>query len=164
MIKIAYIDMDGVIANWERWFEVDMGYQWSEFRDRVPDKAERIQIRLEMVERKMYQNLEVLPDAKELVDYVISNYDDYTILSACGKYSSLEVSFQKQLWLETHFPELLKNKPNFVTGPNDKSYYASHDSILIDDHIHCITPFINNGGQGILHTSTKETIKQLKQL
>ena len=51
-----------------------------------------------------------------------------------------------------------------LTRAVDKAKYANKDSILIDDRKQNIDHWIESGGIGILHTSAKDTIKQLKKL
>ena len=46
----------------------------------------------------------------------------------------------------------------------DKQKYAAPNHILIDDRKSNIDQWVSRGGVGILHTSTADTIRQLKKL
>jgi hypothetical protein len=61
---------------------------------------------------------------------------------------------QKLLWLNKH---RIPYKANFVRNKEEKAQYANPTSILIDDSIGCIAPFIAAGGHGILHTNSSNT-------
>jgi hypothetical protein len=69
-------------------------------------------------------------------------------------FQAQEAKTQKLKWLA------MKNIPykaNFVNDKVSKSKYATPMSILIDDSVGCISPFIAKGGHGILHTNSSET-------
>jgi hypothetical protein len=72
----------------------------------------------------------------------------------------VEAKRQKLLWLDKHN---IKYKPNFVRTKTEKAQYATEHSILIDDSVGCINPFNSKGGQGILHTSARDSLEQLSR-
>ena len=51
------------------------------------------------------------------------------------------------------------NKANFAKDGRDK-----RPNLLIDDHVKNIDAFKKAGGLGIVHTSARNTIKELKKL
>jgi hypothetical protein len=68
---------------------------------------------------------------------------------------------QKLKWLkEKNIPY----KANFVHNKEQKAQYATSRSILIDDSVGCISPFIAAGGHGILHTNSSDTISILDSI
>jgi hypothetical protein len=59
---------------------------------------------------------------------------------------------QKMLWLEKHD---INFKANFVRTKTEKADYATKYSILIDDSIGCIEPFIEKGGNAFLYVDSE---------
>jgi hypothetical protein len=55
-------------------------------------------------------------------------------------------------------------KKIYFAAASFKHQYASKNKILIDDRLDTIKNWINKGGIGIYHTSTKQTINELKKL
>lgn len=106
-----------------------------------------------------WANLEWCEDGRELWDY-ISKYRPY-ILSAPSREESSKIG--KRMWLEKHLPKVESHKIIFCPRW-EKMKYANENSLLIDDMESTIEEWEQNGGIGILHTSTKSTIKQLKKL
>lgn len=93
-----------------------------------------------------------MPKAKELVEILLSYTDliDLSILTSVGQfYNAPDIRYQKSLWLEDNFPELL-NIPFVTTSSGkDKAKFAHKNSLLIDDHIPNIEHFTNSGGYAI---------------
>jgi hypothetical protein len=69
-----------------------------------------------------------------------------------------EAKAQKMHWLNKHN---IPYKANFVRTKTEKAQFAGSTSILIDDSVGCISPYIAAGGHGILHTNSSETISIL---
>lgn len=146
-----YLDMDGVICNFDKAFREISG---------SPD--DRVRFKTAINDYKIFRHLEYMPDAEELLTHVRSIVDvDIEILTSMGTFDPFlgkEVKRQKTNWLA----ERNINYPrNFVRSKVEKSKYATETSILIDDSIGCIDPFVAKGGEGILHKSTAETIPLL---
>lgn len=105
--------------------------------------------------------LEPLEDAMELWEY-ISQYD-VDILSHPWDEASLE---GKEFWIYNH----LEPRPTNIYLPLDgkKEIWATdkngNSNILIDDFHKYISKWEAAGGTAITHTSTKDTIKQLKKI
>jgi hypothetical protein len=62
-----------------------------------------------------------------------------------------EAKRQKLVWLRKHN---ITYKANFVRSKQEKANYATPESILIDDSVGCIDPFVRAGGHGILHNDS----------
>ena len=95
-------------------------------------------------------------DGKELWDY-IKKYEP-KLLSAPSRENSSRIG--KKLWVEKHLPgvELI------LRSAKHKKDLAEPDAILIDDREDNIIGWIERGGIGILHITTKHTIQQLKDI
>jgi 5'(3')-deoxyribonucleotidase len=140
--------MDGVLCNFDK-----------AYRQFDPKKEDRKKFRSAVMDYKIFEDLEFMPGARELLNHV-SKLENITveILTSMGTFDAVQgtaAKYQKMKWLDD------KNIPwraNFVRCKEEKSQYATPESILVDDSIGCIKPFNAKGGHGILHTSAKETI------
>jgi len=146
-----YLDMDGVLCNFDK-----------AYRKLDPEKADRKKFREAVFTYKIFEDLEFMPDAQELLNYV-SKLDGIKVemLTSMGTFDSHqgnEAKSQKITWLNKHN---IPYKPNFVRSKEEKSQYAHDHAILIDDSIGCIRPFNEKGGHGILHTTAQDSIQQL---
>lgn len=161
-MKTLYLDMDGVIANFEKRYEELFHQTPAEGRDQK-EFGRNWPI---FVEGDNFANLEKWPGADELLEFVEHIRQNYgvnvEILSSSGgqRYHN-EVSDQKTRWLAKHG---ITYKTNFVPGRVHKSKYATPETVLIDDTPDVIENFNAAGGIGILHTDLGKTFEQLKSL
>lgn len=146
-----YLDMDGVLCNFDKAYRV---YD--------PEKSDRKRFRQAVLDYRIFEDLEFMPDAQELLNHVSKLVDiKVQILTSMGTFDVIQgnaAKYQKMTWLEKHN---IPYVPNFVRTKNEKAKYATPESILIDDSIGCITPFNVALGHGILHTNSKDTISLL---
>lgn len=155
MIKI-YLDMDGVVANFDKAYRV---YD--------PHKEDRKKFRSSVMEGKIFEDLEQMPNAQQLLRHVAMLRDvEIEMLTSMGTFNEEqgeEAKRQKLLWLKKH---KIPYKANFVRSKEEKAKYATDKSILIDDSIGCITPFVEAGGHGILHNdlTIKETLFKIDRI
>jgi len=156
-VKI-YVDMDGVVANFEkRYIEL--------FRQSPDSGRERKEFSKNwevFISGKHFETLDWWPGGPELVTYLGKNVPviDVEILTSSGgnKYHDL-VETQKKNWIETfNLPEW---KVNVVAGRKKKSEFATPDSILIDDTLDVIQAFREAGGIGIHHKDIGNTLMLL---
>ena len=156
-----YADLDGVLVNF------DKGWQ-----DRTQNiygrRISRDDYEKEFSKNKAYKfgksldfdhwvNLEKMPDANVLWDY-ISKFNP-NILSASPQ--SEDSIMGKRMWVKNN----LNPQPNkVILDPEKWKYVSSPSDILIDDTPKKINQWKKAGGIGILHTSAKDTIIQLKRL
>jgi hypothetical protein len=148
-----YCDMDGVLVDFDR------GYQ--ELTGMTTQQADAIGgdtfwEPLIQAGAKWWITLNWMPDGKQLWNYI----KKYTpiLLSAPSKQESSRLG--KRVWVKRELPDV-----KLILRPaSQKQQYASPTSILIDDREKNIDQWEAAGGIGILHTSTANTIEQLKQL
>lgn len=95
-------------------------------------------------------------DGKELWEY-IKKYSP-ELLSSPTKHDSSRVG--KKEWVNRELPGVRL----ILRTHENKKEFASPTSILIDDRDINVEQWVKNGGIGILHTSTKSTIEELKKI
>jgi hypothetical protein len=66
----------------------------------------------------------------------------------------------KRVWVKNN----LAGTKLILSSASTKKQYSGKNHILIDDRADNIQGWISEGGIGILHTSTENTIQQLKKL
>jgi hypothetical protein len=146
-----YLDMDGVLCNFDKAYRV---YD--------PEKSDRKRFRQAVLDYHIFEDLEFMPDAQELLNYVCKLDDiQVEILTSMGTFDAVQgnaAKYQKMKWLDTHN---IPYKANFVRSKEEKAKYATPTTILVDDSIGCIKPFNAACGHGILHLKSIDTIPQI---
>jgi hypothetical protein len=157
-VKI-YVDMDGVLANFEkRYIEL--------FRESPGESRNGKEFSTNwptFIEGKNFETLEWWPGGPELITYLSANVpvESVEILTSSGgnKFHD-QVVIQKHKWIETfNLPE--QWKVNVVAGRKKKAEFATPDSILIDDTEDVIQAFRAAGGIGIHHKDIGNTLMLL---
>jgi hypothetical protein len=146
-----YLDMDGVLADFNK-----------AYTKYDPYKEDRKKFRSAVMEYKIFEDLEFMPDTQELLNHVSRLRGvDVQILTSMGTHDPVqgeEAKRQKMKWLDKMN---IPYKPNFSRNKEEKSNFAHPNAILIDDSSGCIGPFVAKGGHGILHSHSSETIRIL---
>jgi len=158
----VYVDMDGVVADFDQRFFDLSGMMPKEYENKYGKNAFWEFIDEGEHKLKFWIGIPQMSDAQSLMDYV-SQYDYEMLTSPSIKQQSL---MGKGLWIKNHTSKgLFKSKPkvNFRFAKNKKDFAASNH-ILIDDRADTINSWNAAGGIGILHTSASNTINQLKKL
>jgi len=145
-ISCIYLDMDGVIANFEK--------KYKEMFSIPPAEAEKDKkfepFFNEFIAKQGFVTLELMPDAINLMNYLRNTGIPVEILSSTSsERRDAQIRPQKMKWLKDHqieFPTIL------VQGAHLKQKYATPDSLLIDDTSKNIDEWRRAGGIGILYT------------
>ena len=147
-----YLDMDGVLCNFDK-----------AYRKLDPDKSDRKRFREAVLEHNIFETLEFMPDAHELLNHV-STLDDVKIeiLTSLGTYDYTQGSAARRQKLNWLINNKIYYDANFVHSKIEKAKYACKKCILIDDSFGCVDPFNEKGGYAILHTSAKQSIIALQ--
>jgi len=156
-ITKLYLDMDGVLCNFEkRYFELfDESPSLSRNRKSFSSNWTKF------IEGENFATLDWFEGGQELLAYVRTIPDiQIEMLTSSGglKYHS-EVTIQKTQWLCERGIEF---KINTVPGRKLKAEYAKSTTILVDDTPDVIDSFGAAGGIAILHKDVNETIAKLK--
>lgn len=156
MIKKIYLDMDGVLCDFEKLFLKIYG------TDALKNNKKFISSWPEFIHNKNFTKLDWFPGAQELLIFLRSKHVSIEILTSSGgmKYHE-EVGNQKKQWLTDHG---LNYKANVVPGRRYKKAYAEPNVILIDDTEENVKDFIEAGGIGILYKNVEDTLKRLKKI
>ena len=155
-ISRIYVDMDGVIANFEKCYSERYGY--------ISETQRRTQFItnfIDFIATKQFETLELLPDGQLLIDALNSLDIPKEILSSYAhENNELTVPPQKEFWLAKHnitWPQ------NFVPGKDHKYKWARPDTIIIDDTLSVIEDWRRAGGIAIHHTDAATTLVELSK-
>jgi len=158
----VYLDMDGVVANFDKRFEDLSGMKPNDFEEKY-GKNKFWDFIDEDHKVSFWVGIPVMDGAKKLVDYVKKyNYELLTAPSV-KKQSYLG----KILWVRNH-SDLLGGKPRI----NFKKAKAKHEvkdkltkfDIIIDDRADTVGRWKAKGGTGIVFKSPDQVINDLKKI
>jgi hypothetical protein len=150
-----YCDMDGVLTDFEARFEYFSGENPKEYQQRYGDKKfwDLIDVKVGV---GFWAGMKWMSDGKQLWKY-IQQYNPI-LLSAPSKNNVSRLG--KRVWVKNN----LAGTKLILSSASTKKQYSGKNHILIDDRADNIQGWISEGGIGILHTSTENTIQQLKKL
>jgi hypothetical protein len=146
-----FCDMDGVITNFDKAYHKLTGIEIG--GSHVSDSG--FWDPINKAGRDFWVNMEWMSDGKKLWD-VISKHNP-TLLSAPSRSNESRVG--KFDWVQRELPGV----PLILRSASRKREFASPNHILIDDREDNIKGWIEDGGEGILHKSTEDTLKILKE-
>jgi len=156
-----YVDMDGVVADFDQRFRNLSGMAPKEFEKKHGKNAFWDFIDEEH-KLKFWVGIPPMSDAQTLIDFVSKH--DYEMLTAPSIKKQSKMG--KALWIRNHTNKgLFPSKPIVNYRPAKRKHeFATRTAILIDDKPSTIDSWNAKGGIGILHTSAASTIAQLKKL
>ena len=155
-ITKIYLDMDGVIADFDKRYKELYKMEPKE----AEDKKEFYKFFDDFIATKQFATLDLLPDAVLLLNYLSKlNIPTEILSSTSSEKRDADIRAQKLMWLQTHNIEF---KVNLVPGKRLKKDFSNANSILIDDTPVNIDQWRREGGVGILHTDTISTLGILK--
>jgi hypothetical protein len=170
---VIFCDMDGVLVDFDKGYKDLTGLStkqadaqgksefWKLFGKSLKEKN--------ISDKSYWASLDWMPDGKQLWSY-ISPYNPYVLTAPSVNF---DIPFEDRYKLENNESmqgktEWVQRLPNmrklYFRSAGRKADFAGPDKILIDDRKDTIDSWNANGGIGILHTSTANTIKQLQDL
>ena len=159
----VYLDMDGVLADFDQRFRDLSGMEPKEFENKYGKKAFWDLIDEEN-KVKFWVGIPTMPGAADLVD-AVKDYNYELLTSPSAKKQSY---LGKILWVRNHIGDVFPSKPriNFKKAKEKhlvKPQLAKTD-ILIDDREDTIGRWNAAGGTGIVYKSIGQVLNDLKKL
>ena len=154
-VRQIFIDMDGVLADFELGLTDALGYKVS-LKDKKDVYAEQKRM---LTAQRIFRNLKPLPDAWKLVDYCMTSGIHTEVLTTAGTINRDLVVKDKIDWIKNHIHPYWTIIPTFKGS--QKAAFAHKKAVLIDDRERNIKCWVDAGGIGILHITADETIEQL---
>ena len=158
-----YLDMDGVVANFNKRFEDLSGMLPQSYVDKYGLNAF-----WDLIDEKhkvaFWRGIEVMPGAEKLVNFV-SKYPYQMLTAPSVKKQSV---IGKGLWVKDKVGTLYPSKPKvFYRKAKEKHMVKpelTKNDILIDDRADTIGRWDGAGGTAILYQSADQVINDLKKL
>lgn len=153
-MKYVYVDMDGVLTDFERRYRELFGEDPKETRDKKNgNKGQYSKNWHDFVQGNNFATLDWHPGGREIVEQLefiesFYNVEIKVLTSSGGTDRHNEVAKQKLKWIDTQFiawPTIV------VPGRRYKQLFANKDSFIIDDTPDVIEKFVANKGNGVLH-------------
>jgi hypothetical protein len=159
-----YLDMDGVVADFEQRFrdlsgmgprDFEAKYGKNAFWDFIDEGDNKI---------KFWVGIPPMEGASQLVNYVSKH--DYVMLTAPSIKKQSRLG--KALWIRNHTGDIFPSKPTVIFKAAKEKHKVkpslTEKDILIDDKASTIDNWNTAGGTGILYTSANQAISELKKL
>lgn len=150
-----FVDLDGVLVDFAKGYEELTGL---DTRSNFIKGDEMFWAPVDAEGPAFWATLDWMPDGRTLWSY-IKKYKPY-ILSSPSRSQSSRVG--KQAWVRINTPNSINKL--LLYPRHEKQIFAAPHHILIDDLEKTIIEWREKGGIGIHHTSTSDTISQLKKL
>lgn len=146
-----FVDMDGVLADFDSGYEAAFGIRPSIESDNVDWRKVRST-------RDFYLNLPPMHDIWQLWG-VIGKYDPIILTGIPS--SVQEAADNKKAWISKHLGHHVEVR---CCLSKEKYLNADNGDVLIDDWVKYRHLWISAGGRWITHVSAEQTISQLKEL
>jgi hypothetical protein len=157
-IKITkiYLDMDGVIADFDKRYKA----RYKILPREAESNKEFDKFFTQFIADGEFADLDLMPDAMELINLLRSLDVPTEILSSSASDKrDPDIRPQKLEWLKKHNIEF---PPIIVPGKRHKKDYSNENTLLIDDTQVNIDQWRREGGIGIHHQDANSTIGILK--
>lgn len=144
--SIIYLDMDGVLADFDAFVLENMGRTF----DHTNGPSDREMWNFLMSVDRMYFNLKPTPYFLLLVETAREICDNVQILTAIPRRATMPDAEQDKIeWAKKYIPGEIK--VNIGPFSRDKKNWARPGDVLLDDRVDNIEAWRAAGGIGILH-------------
>lgn len=147
-----FVDMDGVLADFDKGYEIAFGRRPSKTDDNVDWDMVR-------EHKGFYRHLPPMPDFQELWSFI----SQFSPIVLTGVPSSVpEAAVDKRGWL-THYTSI--SQPMIACKSAEKSLFMRNSGdVIIDDWEKYKHVWLRRGGRWITHVSAKQSIEELREL
>lgn len=152
MVRQFFVDMDGVLADFDTHHENVFGLRPNKQTDNIVDWSHVNN------HENFFSNIPPMPDMRELWEYV-SVYQPI-ILTGVPK-SVQSASNNKESWVRKHLGPDIEIR---CCLSKEKCLHANPGDILVDDWTKYQHLWLAKGGVWITHTSARDTIEQLQRM
>lgn len=143
-----FIDLDGVVADFERFYEEAFQHR----HDSVSDEEMWKNIN---AHGKFFSSLPLIEGAVEFIKRFRKTHN-IVILTACPKSDYQRAALQKKEWFKKFVADDLMILP-VLGGKNKFLFMQKPGDVLIDDFAKNVTPWVEGGGFGVVHTNWADT-------
>jgi hypothetical protein len=151
----VYCDMDGVLCDFDSRFKQLNPEHLTPSEYIAENSTSKFWKLIDSYKEKFWSEMSWMSDGKQLWEY-ISKYTP-TLLSAPSYEASSR--YGKRLWVNKNLP----GTKLVLAAADKKQNYSKPNRILIDDKVSNVEQWNSQGGIGILHKNTADTIQQLQQ-
>lgn len=149
-----YVDMDGVLADFDRAVLDNFGY--------YPHEVGDTEMTFRVVNHKdFWLNIPPMKDMRQLWTFV-KVYNPF-ILTATANWDRERCMHSKPEWIKRHLPDFDISRLKLVRR-SEKASFAASNAILIDDYSKNIIEWREAGGIPIHHRNADLTILELKAM
>jgi hypothetical protein len=154
-----FVDSDGVIADFEKYFLDYFGYTHNSVSDEEMWKAIN-------AHEDFFGSLPLMKNAEKFLMQAHETpfFDALFILTACPKTNYFVAAIQKKNFYLRKFPELELHVLPMQGGKNKGLFMQSPGDILIDDFKSNIKHWRNLGGYGVVHKNFYETALEINYI
>lgn len=156
---IAYVDMDGVIANFFAEYAKMAGIKSGNYRDIPPAKADPTLDK--MIGTDFFDRLPKFPTTDKLIQMVVKEFGSYKILSSPLRGDHENSKVQKIKWIKR---ELAIQPDEIIVVGRKDSYAVQADgtpNILIDDRGKNIEGWRSRGGYGVKYQADEDPLSKV---
>lgn len=148
-----FLDLDGVLADFDRGAELVLGMPAARFEQR--HGIREFWRRLARAD-SFYARLPEMPDARELWDAVAHLHPTILTGLPLGKWAAP----QKVAWCEEHFPRV----PVITCMARDKHRYMDRGDVLVDDREKHRAAYEAEGVVFVHHKTARSTLQELSEI
>lgn len=158
---IAYVDMDGVIANFFAEYAKLAGVKSGNYKDIPPAKTDPTLNK--MVGTDFFNRLPKFPTTDKLIQMVVKEFGSYKILSSPLRGDHENSKQQKINWIKR---ELAIQPDEIIVVGRKDSYAVQSDgtqNLLIDDRGKNIQGWLSRGGYGIKYQADEDPLSKVAE-